>query len=71
MEQNARRLYQRGDLREGVSLEQARYILWTYSSLDLHELLVLRRGWTLERYSGFVAEGMLAALLSGGASESR
>ncbi len=65
MEHNARRLYDRGELREGVSLDQARDILWTYSSAELYELLVLQRGWPLERYGRFVAEGMIAALLPG------
>jgi AcrR family transcriptional regulator len=64
MEQNARTLYERGDLREAVTLEQARDVLWLYSSPELYELLVLRRGWPLERYGRFVAEGMIAALLS-------
>ncbi len=63
MEHNAQRLYDRGELREGVSLERARDILWTYSSPELYELLVLHRGWPLERYGRFVAEGMIAALL--------
>ena len=53
----------RGDLREGVNLEQARDVLWTYSSPELYDLLVLRLGWPLERYGRFVAEGMIAALL--------
>ena len=44
MEDNARHLYERGDLREGVTLAEARDVLWTYSSPELYELLVLRRG---------------------------
>ena len=63
MEHNARQLFERGDFREGVTLEYARDILWAYSSAELYELLVVRRGWPLERYGQFVAEGMIAALL--------
>lgn len=63
MEHNARRLHDRGNLREDVTLEQARDVLWVYSSAELYELLVIRQGWPLERYSDFVAEGMIAALL--------
>ena len=44
MEHNARGLVERGFLRHGVTLEQARDVLWTYSSAELYELLVLRRG---------------------------
>jgi AcrR family transcriptional regulator len=63
MELNARELFERGDFREGVTLEHARDVLWTYSSPELYELLVLRRRWPLELYGQFVAEGMIAALL--------
>jgi AcrR family transcriptional regulator len=63
MERNARHLHDRGDLREDVTVNEARDVLWTYSSPELYELLVLRRGWPLERYGRFVAEGIMAALL--------
>ncbi len=69
MEENARRLHERGDLRHGIALEQARDVLWTYSSPELYELLVVRRRWPLDSYARFAAEAMIAALLpaSGGA----
>ena len=63
MEHNARQLFERGDFREGVTLEHARDVLWAYSSAELYGLLVLRQGWPLELYGQFVAEGMIAALL--------
>jgi AcrR family transcriptional regulator len=63
MEVNARHLFERGDLRHGVSLAEARDIMWVYSSPELYELLVLRQHWPLERYGQFVAEGLVAALL--------
>ncbi len=63
MEHNARALLERGWLRPGVGLEQARDILWTYSSAELYELLVVRRRWPVQRYAAFAAEGMIAALL--------
>lgn len=63
MEHNARHLHERGYLRQGVSLEHARDVLWSYSSPELYELLVLRRGWPPDRYGRFVADGMIAALL--------
>lgn len=37
-------------------------VLWTHSSAELYELLV-RRGWTPERYGRFVADAMIAAIL--------
>jgi AcrR family transcriptional regulator len=63
MEHNARQMFERGDFREGITLEHARDVLWAYSSAELYGLLVLRQGWPLERYGQFVAEGMTAALL--------
>jgi hypothetical protein len=38
-------------------------VLWTYSSPELYELLVIRRGWSVERYGRFIADSMIAALL--------
>jgi hypothetical protein len=38
-------------------------VLWTYTSPELYELLVVRRGMPLEDYGHFVAEAMTAALL--------
>jgi AcrR family transcriptional regulator len=61
---NARHLHERGYLRPGVTLKQAADVLWTYSSPELYELLVLGRGWSKERYGRFVADAMIAALLS-------
>jgi AcrR family transcriptional regulator len=63
MEHNARDLFDRGYLRPGVTLEEARDVLWAYSSIELYELLVMRQGWPVERYGRFVAGGMIAALL--------
>lgn len=63
MQQNARTLHERGDLRDGITLEQARDVLWTISSPELYELLVLRRGWSVDRFAAFQAEQMIAALL--------
>jgi AcrR family transcriptional regulator len=63
MTTNARRLRDAGHLRPGVSLAHAADVLWTYSSPELYELLVLRRGWTPERYGRYVADAMNNALL--------
>jgi hypothetical protein len=50
-------------LRNDVSIEQARDILWTYNSVELYELLVIERGWTLAAYCDFIANALSAALL--------
>lgn len=63
MTQNARRLLDAGHLRPGIDLAQAADVLWTYSSPELYELLVLRRGWTPQRHGHFIATAMIKALL--------
>ena len=63
MTPNALRLHRAGHLRPELSVARGADILWSYSSPELYELLVLRRGWSAERYGSFVAEGMIAALL--------
>lgn len=63
MTDNARRLHTAGHLRPGITVAQAADVLWTYSSADLYELLVLRRGMPLKQYGHFVANAMTAALL--------
>jgi len=63
MTHNARALAKGGHLRDDLSVEHAGEIMWTYSSPQLYELLVIIRGWPLERYGTFLAEAMIAALL--------
>jgi AcrR family transcriptional regulator len=63
MTENAGRLRDAGHLRAGITVAQAADVLWTYSSPELYELLVLQRGWPSDRYGRFVAEAMIAALL--------
>lgn len=59
----ARHLHHRGHLRPDLSVEEARDVLWTYNSAELYELLVIRRGWTPERYGRWIADALAAALL--------
>jgi AcrR family transcriptional regulator len=63
MTHNARNLASAGHLRNDVSVECAGEVMWTYSSPQLYELLVLIRGWPVERYGTFIADAMIAALL--------
>ena len=64
MTHNARTLLKGGHLRKAITLDAATDVLWTYSSPELYELLVIRRGWSTERYGRFIADAMIAALLS-------
>jgi AcrR family transcriptional regulator len=60
---HARFLKERGYLREGVSVAQATDILWTCTSDELYDLLVVQRGWSLPRFARWLADFMIAALL--------
>jgi AcrR family transcriptional regulator len=60
MRQNAETLT--GHLKEGLSRNDAAEILWTYSSPDLYDLLVIRRRWPIGRYGRFISEAMINAL---------
>ena len=60
---NARRLLDAGHLRSGITLSEAADVLWTYSSPELYELLVLRRRWSAKRYGSFISDAMIASLL--------
>jgi AcrR family transcriptional regulator len=61
MRHNARTLVPH--LRPGVTEAAAAEIMWTYSSPDLYDLLVVRRRWSVRRYGQFVSDSMTAALL--------
>jgi AcrR family transcriptional regulator len=64
MRHNARRLHRRGWLRPGLSVDRATDLLWTYSSPELYELIVVKSGWSPRRYGEFVADALVAAILA-------
>lgn len=59
----ARDLHAGGHLRPGLTVDDARDVLWTYNSAEVYDLLVLQRGWEPERYGRWVADALAAALL--------
>ncbi|MDQ3897158.1 MAG: TetR/AcrR family transcriptional regulator [Actinomycetota bacterium] len=63
MEFFARHLHEGGHLRPGVTVDEARDVLWTCNSAEVYDLLVLRRGWSAEHYGRWVAGVLAAALL--------
>jgi AcrR family transcriptional regulator len=63
MTHNARSLAAGAHLRADIGVEDAAEVMWTYSSPELYELLVIRRGWDADRYGAFIADAMIAALL--------
>jgi AcrR family transcriptional regulator len=63
MRRNARSLARAGHLRPGMGEAEAGDVLWACSSPELHDLLVVRSGWPLERYARFIVDVMIGALL--------
>jgi AcrR family transcriptional regulator len=57
-------LHDGGHLRPGLSVDEARDILWTYNSAEIYDLLVLQRGWEPDRYGRWVTDALAAALLA-------
>lgn len=63
MRANARALLATGDVRPDLSLRDVTDVLFSVSAPELYELLVLRRGWSLRRFSRFQQETMVNGLL--------
>jgi AcrR family transcriptional regulator len=63
MRHHARFLGERGHLRDDVTLDEATDVLWTCSSAEFYELLVMQRGWSQERFAAAISQFMISALL--------
>jgi AcrR family transcriptional regulator len=61
----ARQLVRLKQLRKGLKPDEVRDVLWTYNSPEIYDLLVLRRNWSIRRYSAFIRQALRAALLDG------
>ena len=51
-------------VRDGLSADEVRDILWTYHSPELYELLVIERGWAADRYARFLGDATVRVLVS-------
>lgn len=58
-----RHLAETGQLRDGIELAEVRDVLWTYTAVELYELLALHRGWPVDRYAEWIGRAMTAALM--------
>jgi len=56
-------LAERGVLRPGLTVEEARDGLWTLTSLAVYDMLVETRGWPVERYQTWLADALRRLLL--------
>lgn len=59
----AQDLSETGALRTGITIDEARDVLWTINSHAVHRMLVVERGWSPERYRDWLARTLACALL--------
>jgi AcrR family transcriptional regulator len=59
-----RRLFDTGKAKPGISLDEARRILWMYTSRDVYRMLVIEGGWTADRYEEWLAQTLIVALVA-------
>lgn len=62
-EARVRRLFEQGRARRGVSVDEARRILWTLTSREVYTMLVRDGGWTADRYQTWLSTTLLDALV--------
>jgi AcrR family transcriptional regulator len=56
----------KGPLRDGTDEERAADLVWVFVDPGLYHLLVNRRGWSRERYTGWLAASLIHELLGDG-----
>jgi AcrR family transcriptional regulator len=64
MHRFAQHLIETGALRRGMGVDQARDILWTINSHEVHRMLVTERGWSREQYRDWLARTLACGLLA-------
>ena len=62
-EDRFRLLFKEGRQRKGLTLDEARRILWMYTSRDVYRMLVSEGGWTPDRYQQWLAATLVEALV--------
>ncbi len=63
-------LFSQSKAREGLSLAEARRIMWMYTSRDVYRILVQDGGWTPEQYQKWLSRTLVEALVRPEAFES-
>jgi hypothetical protein len=57
------RLYAEGKARAGLSIEEARRVLWMFTSRDVYRMLVHDAGWTPDAYENWLTQTLVEALV--------
>ena len=56
-------LFESGKARPGLSLDEARRIMWMYTSRDIYRMLVHEGGWTPDAYQQWLSRTLVEALV--------
>lgn len=64
-------LFAQGKARPQLDIDQARRILWMYTSRDVYRMLVAESGWTAQAYQDWLARTLLEALVKDQAKQLR
>jgi AcrR family transcriptional regulator len=62
-EKRLRLLFDAGRARKGLSFDEARRIMWMYTSRDVYRMLVQEGGWSAQRYQDWLLRTLLDALV--------
>jgi AcrR family transcriptional regulator len=63
-EERVRLLFAQARQRAGLKLDEARRILWMYTSRDIYRMLVHEGGWTPDQYQQWLSDTLLHALVN-------
>jgi AcrR family transcriptional regulator len=67
-EDRLRRLFDAGKAKRRITFDEARRILWMYTSREVYRMLVIEGEWTADRYEEWLSQTLIAALVEGGES---
>lgn len=68
-EERVRLLFAQSKERKGLGLDDARRLLWMYTSRDVYRMLVQESGWTPDRYQRWLSDTLVTALVGGQARQ--
>jgi AcrR family transcriptional regulator len=64
-EERVRLLFAQARHRRSLAFDEARRILWMYTSRDVYRMLVHEGGWTPDRYQEWLSDTLVTALVGG------
>jgi AcrR family transcriptional regulator len=62
-EERLRRLFEAGRAKSGIGFDEARRVMWMYTSREIYRMLVIEGGWTPDRYQEWLSQTLVAALV--------